>query len=361
VAQAGGLLRAHVRRRADELADGVTGNAGAVDNEGAGATMSLTHSALRGNQSIGGPRGTGATGALGEGIGGAIINAFGSTLTVSNCTLSGNQAIGGDHSTPTAGGFANPATGAGEGGAIVNGGATLFLINSTLVGNQALGGFTDAGPGGIAVGGAISNWGTALTGLPGILYMIDSVVIDNIAFAGHGAAGNNDVPAGFAAGGGLDDSFSATAFVTDSLLAGNLARGGTGGPGAHGGDGLGGGIVVGFTALFSVSGNPVVDNSTLHVTDSTLACNQAIGGHGGSGGNGGDGLGGGIAVEFGSTAAVTHSRIVYNAAQGGEEGAGGSDGHGVGGGVYNVGSFDFDVTTAIRHNHASTSNDEVFP
>jgi hypothetical protein len=39
--------------------DGSTGNGGAIDNEGSGATMNLTHSTLIGNQSIGGPRGNG--------------------------------------------------------------------------------------------------------------------------------------------------------------------------------------------------------------------------------------------------------------------------------------------------------------
>jgi hypothetical protein len=33
----------------------------------------------------------------------------------------------------------------------------------------------------------------------------------------------------------------------------------------------------------------------------------------------------------------------------------------VSGGVYNLGAFTFDVTTIIRKNHASTSNDDIFP
>ena len=39
---------------------------------------------------------------------------------------------------------------------------------------------------------------------------------------------------------------------------------------------------------------------------------------------------------------------------------GGSDGQGVGGGVYKLGSFSFVVTTVIKKNHASTSNDDLF-
>ncbi len=47
-------------------------------------------------------------------------------------------------------------------------------------------------------------------------------------------------------------------------------------------------------------------------------------------------------------------------ANGGESGIGGSAGQGIGGGIYNLGSFAFDAFTVIRHNHASTSNDDVF-
>jgi hypothetical protein len=33
----------------------------------------------------------------------------------------------------------------------------------------------------------------------------------------------------------------------------------------------------------------------------------------------------------------------------------------VGGGVYKLGSFSFDAATVIKHNHASTSNDDIGP
>jgi hypothetical protein len=32
----------------------------------------------------------------------------------------------------------------------------------------------------------------------------------------------------------------------------------------------------------------------------------------------------------------------------------------VGGGVYNLGTFVFDAATVIRHNHASTGDDDCF-
>jgi hypothetical protein len=41
--------------------------------------------------------------------------------------------------------------------------------------------------------------------------------------------------------------------------------------------------------------------------------------------------------------------------------AGGTDGQGVGGGLYSLGTFTFDISTVIAKNHASTSNDDIFP
>jgi hypothetical protein len=45
----------------------------------------------------------------------------------------------------------------------------------------------------------------------------------------------------------------------------------------------------------------------------------------------------------------------------GLHGADGADGLGIGGGVYNLGTFLADALTALRHNRASTSNDDLFP
>jgi hypothetical protein len=103
------------------------------------------------------------------------------------------------------------------------------------------------------------------------------------------------------------------------------------------------------------------DTSTLTVSDSSLTDNVALGGAGGSGGNGGDGLGGGLYTFTATSAAVSDSVITRNQAHGGAGGAGGNDGHGVGGGVYHLGTFTVDAVTLIRHNHASTSNDDIFP
>ena len=57
--------------------------------------------------------------------------------------------------------------------------------------------------------------------------------------------------------------------------------------------------------------------------------------------------------------AVSGTTITYNRAEGGEGDKGGGGGQGIGGGVYNLGTFSFDATTVIAHNHASTSNDDT--
>ena len=62
----------------------------------------------------------------------------------------------------------------------------------------------------------------------------------------------------------------------------------------------------------------------------------------------------------GVTVTVSASRITDNRARGGDGGDGGTDGLGVGGGVYNLATFLFDAATVIRHNRASTSNDDCF-
>ncbi len=66
---------------------GVSGNGGAVDNEGPGTTMTLSNSTFLNNQSVGG------TG--GFGVGGAIMNYADSTCTIVTSTLIGNVARGG--------------------------------------------------------------------------------------------------------------------------------------------------------------------------------------------------------------------------------------------------------------------------
>jgi hypothetical protein len=110
-----------------------------------------------------------------------------------------------------------------------------------------------------------------------------------------------------------------------------------------------------------------LEGGALTVSTSILAFNEVIGGQGGTDGDGGNGLGGGILTESSplgvASLTLTRSTIVKNQADGGPGGTGGSDGQGIGGVVYisTLGTFEFDVFTIIAHNHASTSNDNIFP
>ena len=53
--------------------------------------------------------------------------------------------------------------------------------------------------------------------------------------------------------------------------------------------------------------------------------------------------------------------IALNEADGGAAGVGGSDGSGQGGGLYNLGTISAETATHIALNHASTSNNDVYP
>ena len=295
--------------------------------------------------------------------GGGIDNTIG-VLTVNNSTLSYNQAIGGNGSTPSIGSPADydvlsaPATGSGQGGGMVNYAGLATVSNCTLIGNEAIGGNTAAGPGAIADGGGISNWGSALGLTQGYLTLTNSTLRGNEAIAGQGGGPASSTAVwGFAAGGGIDDAFSANATVDNCTLVGNRAIGSSG---ANGGTGFGGGISLGFSYLFNYAGEttPIADNSTLLLSNSTLQANVAQGGDGGVSGTGGDGLGGGLAINPGSSATVMNSTIASNRALGG---GGGTSGKGLGGGVDYKGATFNQLLSAIDFNFASTSNFNIYP
>ena len=194
------------------------------------------------------------------------------------------------------------------------------------------------------------------------------LISNNSTIGGHGNAGVNTLMApgqesGFGFGGGIDNSNGGSeATIINTLITRNSAIGGTGGAGNNGSDGLGGGIGVGWTVLLGSAG-PGADGSTVTLISTTLSNNQALGGASSAHNDGGNGYGGGLFVNDTCTASASASSIVFNSALGGEEGhgRGGSDGQGVGGGVYvfSGGAFTPDFTTDIKHNHASTSNDNI--
>jgi hypothetical protein len=85
-------------------------------------------------------------------------------------------------------------------------------------------------------------------------------------------------------------------------------------------------------------------------------------------GNGGNGFGGGIfngnpaPVPGTPILTLRGTTVTANRAAGGAAGAGGSEGEGRGGGLYNqIGALAFvDMSTKIKGNQATTSDDDVF-
>jgi hypothetical protein len=271
-----------------------------------------------------------------------LTNNIPASMTVTDSTLSGNHAVGGD-------GTAGSAGAVGEGGGIsVVVFSSAVVTGCTLEDNVAQGGAGGSG----AVGGAGAGGGLD-TAVGGIVTVSDTALIHNQAVGGAGGTGSTG---GEGVGGAIDvdtdvlagySGLPSTLSLADSLVVGNQAVGGAGGSGDNGGNGQGGGV----SALMG---------GTANIGSSIIVANQAQGGAGGVGGNGGNGLGGGLYVDPGATLNLTSSVVAGNLAEGGEAGAGGTDGQGVGGGVYNVGTFT-NVSSLIRGNHASTSNDDIYP
>src|SRR5205823_9476639 len=113
----------------------------------------------------------------------------------------------------------------------------------------------------------------------------------------------------------------------------NQAVGGRGSKDDVRGNGQGGGLTNLLGAMTSTSNTAFTDNLAL-------------------GGPGGAGLGGGLFNDTGSTLTLDGSQATGNHANGSP---------GIGGGVYNLGTFTFDPATDVSGNHASTSNNDIFP
>ena len=185
----------------------------------------------------------------------------------------------------------------------------------------------------------------------------DSYFDGNRAIGGQGVAGSSGIAitknGGDARGGGIAVAFKGTEVsVSKCTVRHNSAIGGQAGAGGSGGNAWGGGVGTGHK------------EAMLTLTGSMIYSNQARGGSGDASGapsNGGDGLGGGVYNIAGSEMTVTASKITANWATGGKGKHGGSDGQGIGGGLYHLGTFTVDPATVISKNHASTSNDDVYP
>ncbi len=324
--------------------------------DNAASLLNVSDSAFVGNRAVGGTGGPGGAG--GQGAGGALAVSGGQTVlaggqtvaNVSDCVFVGNLAVGGD------GGAGGGNGGVGAGGAISQANGTLNLSDSKLAGNRAVGGAGaagapggDGGSGGIGRGGAIVHTVAGSNGpdFHPVSNLSGVVITGNQALGGTGgAAGAGGVggDGGPGQGGGVR-ALLGTITVADSVLAANEATGGAGGAGGgNGGSGQGGG----FLTAFGV---------TATLLDTAVTRNEA---EGGAGAVGGDGLGGGLfnGGPLGPFSASSLTLVGCTVTLNDAEGVGG--GSGVGGGVYNLGAFS-EVATVIARNHASTSNDDVFP
>jgi hypothetical protein len=235
--------------------------------------------------------------------GGGIYNA--GKLTVGNCRIIGNVATGYGVET--------------VGGGVYNIGE-LLITNSLIGSNMVVGVPGPPGAQGTPAIDMFDQYGRCRTVIPP-------------------TPGGPGMDGGPASGGGLFNAGTATVFRT--ILAANVARGGTGGDGGNGGSPAGctGGFSPGGVAGAggSAAGGALANNGSLVISDSLLVNNEASGGPGGrggrgipwsaAGGRGGEGEGGGIAnsgiVTIG-IATAWNLTVSGNIARGGDGGLGGA-------------------------------------
>src|SRR5262245_7582552 len=282
----------------------------------------ITDCTFIGNQAIAGD----GSGGIGFGRGGGLYNTAG-TVTVEDSTFLDNLARGGANITGS-----GPLVGlAGAAGIFNADAASLSLTRSTVTGNQAFGGSGNTSTGGNghtgnAFGGGLNNVGTAT--------LTDCLFEDNEARGGSGNRGDgtNSQFVGTGMGGAIATSAQNTSGLPVSLALSNVtlrhnrAIGGEGNiAGTFVDAGIGGGLASDGSNAFAA----VSRGSTTTLWESTVAHNQAVGGHGGAA------LGGGVSNVLGGVVIVSGSTLTHNRAQGGDGGAFGDSGNGYGGGIYN--------------------------
>lgn len=317
----------------------------------------------------------------GGGFGGGVANV--GILTVEDSLFIDNVARGGDGSSPQ--GTDRPLAGFGGGGGIMNYGR-LTIAHSKFRHNQAIGGNGNQSLylSGHGYGGAIAS------GAAGATLVVSASEFDhNLAIGGDGNISPQPATVGpNKSSGGAIDVVGGTATVDGCTLRHNWSVGGVGASGAEGGIGAGGAIVA---TNFGKTGT----NTT--VSNSRVEHNVALGGPGGAGANGGEGEGGGLTSTAGAVFTVISTTVAHNHSRGGKgitggNGLGGglydstdsalmlqdaivtrnlalggrgedcqSRGEGIGGGVYYLGTYGADAATVIEKNHATTSNDDVWP
>ena len=323
------------------------GAGGGIANLG---TLTVSHGTFLQNEARGasGCKSALPTGVAGDAAGGAIAS-FGFTpqggpvpvaLSVSDSQFSNNQAKGGDDNQSAS------LPGHTFGGAVSShrfrGSANLTITHCRFEQNKSIGGNRNVGDGqNLAVAGGVSAIGMGL--------ISDSTFDRNEANGGNGAKGSNGGDAG---GGGIGVAYQGTVVtISKCAVKQNLAVGGQAGLGGNGGSAAGGGISNGATG------------KVLTITDTIIDSNQALGGKADSSGtasSGGDGLGGGLSTDPQSNTSVTGSKIIGNSVSGGKGTHGGSDGKGIGGGIYHLGTLTVNQSN-VTDNHATTSNDNIYP
>jgi hypothetical protein len=272
------------------------------------ATLSLARSVLSDNVAVGG-EGTG------NGQGGGL-NASGADVVLTDCTVRGNQALGGVGGMVVSfGAFSfTEGGGGGIGAGLQSIFGSLTMTGVTVSDNLGRGGAAGSGPsGGFAQGG-------------GVYSELQTLHVANCLLSGNRAVSGDGGSPMEADGGGMeiDDDLASLSGVT---FRGNVAQGGTAGPGGDGGLADSGALWVGSDQPGSYT--------SLQMTGCNFIANQALGGPGGAGGNGGNAWAGAVGLAQGTTATLTDAHFVGNLAQGGRGGSGGNGGDALGGALLN--------------------------
>jgi hypothetical protein len=312
------------------ISDGLATAGGGILLEG-DASLSIGNCTLTDNEALGSL--TGSVTAP-DGSGGGIEDNSSGALNVANSTFDTNKAIARGPNAPLVPGYIIALGGAIDLSAYSIGKATIN--DSTFTGNQALGGV----PGASGGGGALSDSSTTI-GATANMTVTGCTLSGNAAIgeAGGGADGSPNFGSG--QGGGINNF--ANLIVSDSTLSNNLAQGSPLAPGvapaqsSNSGSSVAGG---GIFELSNFTSDGTLLPATMLVEDSTLSCNQAVGGAGSAGNAanppsaGSIGEGGGISVVVFSSAQVVGCTLLDNVAQGGAGGGSGAvGGAGVSGGI----------------------------
>lgn len=214
------------------VAQGGPGGRGAGFAVGGGLTQqhesgstpsSISDSRFINNVALGGA-GTGASVAGGFAQGGGLNFLQNSgPINLTGDVVAGDSAVGGaggpaGASSPTSGGAGGQATGGGLAGSS----STVTVSGSLFLGDLARGGNAPAGVAGAGQGGAIS-----FSGSPQTLTLMGVPILFSEALGGDGLSGGNGE------GGAL--YIAGLVSITDSVVTGNLAQGGSAGQGQGGG------------------------------------------------------------------------------------------------------------------------------